>query len=157
MVLTLLIVPMAKVPADTVNPPLKVLVLDKVKVPEPSLVNELAPVPTTPEIVVFPEPPTVRPNPPLMPPVESVKRPASELIRALLPNVIVPEKVLLPLIFLKAPSFEIPVPFKVKALLTLIPPCTCRAAPDVTLADPMPSADAFWIFKTPLLIAVVPE
>ena len=92
-----------------------------------------------------------------MPPVESVKRPASELIRVALPNVIVPEKVLLPLIFLKAPSVETPVPFRVKALLTLMPPCTCKAAPAATLADPVPSADAFWILTTPLLIVVVPE
>ena len=157
LVLTLLIVAIAKIPADTVNPPLKVLVPDKVKVPVPSLVNELAPVPITPEIVVLPEPPIVRLYPPLIPPVESVNNPASELIRVALPNEITPENVLFPLIFSKAPLVEVPLPFNVKALVTLIPPCACKVAPDVTLAEPVPSADEFWIFNTPLLTVVVPE
>ena len=157
LVLILLMVAIANVPADTVKPPLKLFVPDKVKIPEPSMVNELAPVAIASEIVVLPMPPTVRPYPPLIPPVESVKSPASELIRVLLPNVIVPLKVLLPLIFLKAPSVEMPVPFNVKALLTLMPPCACKAAPAETLAEPVPSADEFWIFKTPLVTVVVPE
>ena len=60
LVLTLLIVAIAKVPLETVKPPLKLLVPDKVKVPVPSLVNEWAPVVIAEEIVVLPLPPAVR-------------------------------------------------------------------------------------------------
>ena len=64
--------------------------------------------------VVFPAPPSVSPNAPVIEPaLLIVSVPASELIRVALPSVMSPAKLFAPLIFRKAPSVATPVPFSV--------------------------------------------
>ena len=72
----------------------------------------------------MPVPTFVRPMEPV-PPTEALKvrvLPESLPIEALLPNDIFPCKILLPLIFLKAPVDEIPLPFNVMGSFTVILP-----------------------------------
>ena len=81
------------------------------------------------------------------------KVPASIYILALPVKFNLPLKLLLPEIFLKAPSLFIPVPvILIFASATVIPPCICKAALSNTVVAiaVFPSALLFWIFNTPL-------
>ncbi len=114
--------------------------------PAPSLVS-VPPVPVLrplAEIVTLPVPPTVSACPvPVLVPL-SVSVPESELMRVAPPSVMAPLKVLLPLMLRSAPSSAIPVPLSVRASVTVMPPCTCRAPPLATVvaAAVVPSAAA---------------
>lgn len=134
------------------------LAAESVNVPAPSLVKVPDVVPITPLIVVLPAPPTVNALAPEVAP-DNVNVPASEFIRVALPRVIAPLQLFVPLMFLKAPSVEIPVPFSVNASApTEIPPWICNAAPPVTDTPPavVPVAVAFCMFNTPALTVVKP-
>ncbi len=118
-------------------------------------------VPITPLIETLPAPPTVSGCvPPLIPP-DTVKVPASELIRAPpLPRVIAPLQVLLLARFRRAPPFERPVPtseFKGSATKSPLP-STWIAAPAATLVVPatVPNPALFRTLAVPALTVVAP-
>ncbi len=130
--------PSFRVPALTVVSPVKVPAALIVSVPAPSLVRVPAPV-VMPVvlIVVLPLPPIVRPvSVPVIPPVR-VKVSLSELILVVPAKVIAPAQELLPLIFLKAPSLDIPVPLSERVSApTEIFACSCKAALVATVTPP---------------------
>ena len=91
--------------------------------------------------------------------VLNVREPLSELIRAALPSVTVPCHTFVPLMLRRAPSEEIPVPLSVRASApTVMVFWIWSAAPPVTVvpAAVVPSAVAFWMFKTPAVTVVRP-
>ena len=126
----------------------------------PSFVSEPVPVPMMLLIVVSPAPPTVRPKPePVIVPVLSVSRPASELIRLLAPSVTAPAYVLSPLMFRRAPLLFTPEPLSERASpVTVMPFWSCSAPPLDTVDPPPvpPSARAFWMLTAPAEIVVAP-
>ena len=139
------VLPRAAMLAIEVVPPLKLNapviafeVLESVSVPLPSFVKPPVPRLTVPLKVVLPEPPTLRLRfvPVTLP--DTVSRPASELIRLLVPRAMfAPVQMLLPLMFRKAPSLASPEPLSVRASpVTVIPPCSCSAAELLTVVAP---------------------
>src|SRR5205085_1098821 len=95
-----------------------------------------------------------------IPPGPTVKLLASHPRLAAAPSVITPLQKLSPARLRSAPLAETPVPLNVKdSLLTEIPPCNCSAAPlAITVpAFVLPSAEAFWTLRTPVVTVVTPE
>src|SRR2546422_6268050 len=85
-------------------------------------------------MVVLPAPPTVNGKPPLVMPPDTVSVPASAFTRAALPNVIVPDHVLVLASWRSAPPPAMPVPFSVTGSATTSPlPSSCSAAPPATV------------------------
>ena len=133
---------------------------ESVSRPLPSLVSVPAPVPIVLLIVVFPEPPTVSARPePVIVPLLSVSRPASELIRVAAASVTAPAHVLLPLMLRRAPPPDTPEPLSVSGRPREIPFCCCRSISafeaTVTAVD-SPRAALFCRLRTPAFTEVVP-
>ena len=81
--------PICRVPSEIKVPPLYVLAAVNIAVPAPSLVSVPVVVPMMLLIVIFPAPPSVRPNvgPVIVPVLVSVSVPESELMRDAAPRV----------------------------------------------------------------------
>ena len=116
-----------------------------------------------PVIKVLVAPPIVRPvfKTTALADLLNVNVPASVLnLAALVATVIVLLKILSPLIFLIAPSFEIPVPDTVITSSGIVmPSCNCRAAKFVIVVEPTiePSALLCLIFNTPFATTILPS
>lgn len=132
--------PTTTVPAKRVNPPLKVLFPERVRLPVPALVRVRAPPlsPIAPDNVIAPaEVPTLELAAKVTAPLK-LDAPAPELT--------------------KAPALEIPVPLIVTASAPIVRPLRSKAAPELTVVPPavVPNAELSPSFTVPALIVVVP-
>ena len=149
------------VPPDTVTSPVNVLAPESVAVPAPSLTRPPAPVPTLLASDTLPAPPSERPKsePVIVPALESVSVPESELIREGAARVIRPPKELSLAMFRRAPPEVIPPPESVSGSApTVIVPESSRAAPSATVvpAAVVPRPAAFAIRRAPPEMVVAP-
>ena len=110
------------------------LELESVSVSAPTLVSELAPE-TMPDSVMLPVPPT-----------EEAAAKATE------PDSVAAAAALL----VNAPALLTPVPLKLK-LLAMLLPFKSKAAPEATVALPVPKAAELPTTTVPALMAVLPE
>ena len=117
--------PRVTVPAPAVRPPLKVFAPESVTLPRPSaLFTEPVPVAMMPETVMLPSPPKTVPMfvPAMAVVAESVKVPASELMRVVPVIVSGPAKVFAPETLRRAPELLMPPPTKLTGSAKVVMP-----------------------------------